>query len=41
MRQLLSPRAAKLEGAITGKALYDGRLDPAEAIALVRGARAA
>ncbi len=41
VRQLLSPRARKLEGAITGKALYDGRLDPAEAIALVRGARAA
>ncbi|MDP3548237.1 MAG: 1-(5-phosphoribosyl)-5-[(5-phosphoribosylamino)methylideneamino]imidazole-4-carboxamide isomerase [Phreatobacter sp.] len=41
VRQLLSPRAAKLEGAITGKALYDGRLDPAEAIALIRGATAA
>lgn len=41
VRQLLSPRAAKLEGAITGKALYDGRLDSAEAIALIRGARAA
>jgi len=41
VRQLLSPRARKLEGAITGKALYDGRLDPAEAIALVRGTRAA
>jgi len=41
VRQLLTPRAAKLEGAITGKALYDGRLDPAEAIALIRTARAA
>ncbi len=41
VRQLLTPRAAKLEGAITGKALYDGRLDPADAIALIRTARAA
>ena len=41
VRQLLTPRAAKLEGAITGKALYDGRLDPAEAMALIRTARAA
>ena len=38
VRELLKPRAAKLEGAITGKALYDGRLDPAEAMALIRGA---
>jgi phosphoribosylformimino-5-aminoimidazole carboxamide ribotide isomerase len=41
VRELISPRAAKLEGAITGKALYDGRLDPAEAMALIRDARAA
>ncbi len=41
VRELVSPRAAKLEGAITGKALYDGRLDPAEAMALIRQARAA
>lgn len=34
---LLAPRAAKLEGAITGRALYDGRLDPREALALVAG----
>ena len=34
---LLSPRAAKLEGAVTGRALYDGRLDPREALALVAG----
>jgi len=37
---LLEPRAAKLEGAISGRALYDGRLDPAAAMALVRAARA-
>jgi phosphoribosylformimino-5-aminoimidazole carboxamide ribotide isomerase len=41
VRELISPRAKKLEGAITGKALYDGRLDPAEAMALIRQARAA
>ena len=34
---LLAPRVAKLEGAITGRALYDGRLDPREALALVAG----
>ncbi|MGQ3674143.1 1-(5-phosphoribosyl)-5-[(5-phosphoribosylamino)methylideneamino]imidazole-4-carboxamide isomerase [Xanthobacter sp. TB0139] len=34
---LLEPRAAKLEGAISGRALYDGRLDPREALALVAG----
>lgn len=41
VRELMKPRAARLEGAITGKALYDGRLDPAEAIALVRRGRTA
>jgi len=28
-------------GAIAGRALYDGRLDPAAALALIRNARAA
>ena len=32
VKALLEPRARKLEGAISGRALYDGRLDPAEAI---------
>jgi|SRR5690606_20161094 len=32
--------AAKLEGAISGRALYDGRIDPKEALALLRKARA-
>jgi phosphoribosylformimino-5-aminoimidazole carboxamide ribotide isomerase len=31
---------AKLEGAIVGRALYDGRLDPAEALSLIRRAKA-
>jgi phosphoribosylformimino-5-aminoimidazole carboxamide ribotide isomerase len=32
---LLAPRASKLAGAITGRALYDGRLDAAAALALI------
>ncbi|WP_315813447.1 MULTISPECIES: 1-(5-phosphoribosyl)-5-[(5-phosphoribosylamino)methylideneamino]imidazole-4-carboxamide isomerase [unclassified Bradyrhizobium] len=40
VRAMLTPRAKKLEGAIAGRALYDGRLDPAEALALIRAARA-
>ncbi|MGH6866263.1 MAG: 1-(5-phosphoribosyl)-5-[(5-phosphoribosylamino)methylideneamino]imidazole-4-carboxamide isomerase [Methyloceanibacter sp.] len=35
VRRLLEPRHAMLEGAIAGRALYDGRLDPKEALALV------
>ena len=38
---LLEPRARKLEGAISGRALYDGRLDPVEALTLIRNARPA
>ncbi|NEW94900.1 1-(5-phosphoribosyl)-5-[(5-phosphoribosylamino)methylideneamino]imidazole-4-carboxamide isomerase [Rhodopseudomonas sp. BR0M22] len=41
VKTLLSPRAKKLEGAIAGRALYDGRLDPAEALALIGAAKAA
>ncbi len=41
VRALTQPRAKKLGGAIVGRALYDGRLDPAAALALVRAARAA
>jgi phosphoribosylformimino-5-aminoimidazole carboxamide ribotide isomerase len=37
IKVLLSPRSKKLGGAIAGRALYDGRLDPAEALALIRG----
>jgi phosphoribosylformimino-5-aminoimidazole carboxamide ribotide isomerase len=40
VRALLQPRAAKLAGAIAGRALYDGRLDAAAALALLRAARA-
>ena len=39
VKQLLEPRAQKLEGAIAGRALYDGRLDAAEALRMVRAAR--
>ena len=39
IRRLTLPDAAILEGAITGRALYDGRIDPAEALSLLRDAR--
>jgi phosphoribosylformimino-5-aminoimidazole carboxamide ribotide isomerase len=39
IKALLMPRAIKLEGAIAGRALYDGRLDAAEALKLIREAR--
>lgn len=39
IRALLQPRAARLEGAIAGRALYDGRLDAAQALALIRASR--
>ena len=40
VKALLDPRAKKLAGAIVGRALYDGRLDPAAALKLIRSARA-
>jgi phosphoribosylformimino-5-aminoimidazole carboxamide ribotide isomerase len=40
VKALLTPRAKKLEGAISGRALYDGRIDPAEALALIATAKA-
>jgi phosphoribosylformimino-5-aminoimidazole carboxamide ribotide isomerase len=40
VRRLLAPDCARLAGAISGRALYDGRLDAAEALALLRGAAA-
>ena len=39
VRQLLQPRARKLQGAIAGRALYDGRLDPSAALALISASR--
>ncbi len=41
VKAMLEPRAKKLEGAISGRALYDGRVDPAEALELIRSSRAA
>ncbi len=41
VKEVLAPRAKKLAGAIAGRALYDGRLDPATALGLIRSARAA
>jgi phosphoribosylformimino-5-aminoimidazole carboxamide ribotide isomerase len=38
VKRLLEPDCAILEGAISGRAIYDGRLDPAEALNLIRTA---
>lgn len=40
IKRLLKPDCARLAGAITGRALYDGRIDPGEALALIRANRA-
>jgi phosphoribosylformimino-5-aminoimidazole carboxamide ribotide isomerase len=37
IRRMTEPDARKLEGAISGRALYDGRIDAAEALRLLRG----
>lgn len=36
IRRMTMPDAARLEGAISGRALYDGRIDPAEALAVLK-----
>jgi phosphoribosylformimino-5-aminoimidazole carboxamide ribotide isomerase len=41
VERLLQPDCSRLAGAITGRALYDGRLDPGKALALIRAAREA
>ena len=38
VKALLQPEYRMLEGAITGRALYDGRIDPKEALALLEAA---
>ena len=38
VERLLQPDCVRIAGAISGRALYDGRLDPAEALALIRSA---
>jgi phosphoribosylformimino-5-aminoimidazole carboxamide ribotide isomerase len=38
VKALLTPEYRLLEGAITGRALYDGRIDPAEALKLLAAA---
>ncbi len=35
IKRLVEPACAKLDGAIVGRALYDGRLDAAEALAII------
>jgi phosphoribosylformimino-5-aminoimidazole carboxamide ribotide isomerase len=39
IERLTEPDCAVLAGAISGRALYDGRIDPAEALALLQAAR--
>jgi phosphoribosylformimino-5-aminoimidazole carboxamide ribotide isomerase len=39
IERLTAPDCAVLAGAISGRALYDGRIDPAEALALLKTAR--
>ena len=41
VRRLLEPDCEILEGAISGRAIYDGRLNSAEALALINSRRAA
>jgi phosphoribosylformimino-5-aminoimidazole carboxamide ribotide isomerase len=36
IERLLEPDCARLAGAITGRALYDGRIDPKEALEVIR-----
>jgi len=38
IRRMTKPDAKKLAGAITGRALYDGRIDAAEALSILRAA---
>ncbi len=40
IRKLVQPEYAMLEGAISGRALYDGRINAGEALALLKGAKA-
>jgi phosphoribosylformimino-5-aminoimidazole carboxamide ribotide isomerase len=39
VERLLQPDCARLAGAITGRALYDGRLDPQQALDLIKSKR--
>jgi phosphoribosylformimino-5-aminoimidazole carboxamide ribotide isomerase len=41
VERLLQPDCARLAGAITGRALYDGRLDPQQALDLIKAKRIA
>ncbi|MBI5112789.1 MAG: 1-(5-phosphoribosyl)-5-[(5-phosphoribosylamino)methylideneamino]imidazole-4-carboxamide isomerase [Rhodovulum sp.] len=41
IEKLTAPRARKLAGAIAGRALYDGRLDPKKALAMLAAAEGA
>jgi phosphoribosylformimino-5-aminoimidazole carboxamide ribotide isomerase len=38
IKRMLEPECEKIAGAISGRALYDGRIDPAAALAMIREA---
>jgi phosphoribosylformimino-5-aminoimidazole carboxamide ribotide isomerase len=40
IKKLVQPEYAMLEGAISGRALYDGRIDAKEALALLKESKA-
>jgi len=39
VQRLLEPDCERLAGALSGRALYDGRLDPTEVLELIKSAR--
>jgi phosphoribosylformimino-5-aminoimidazole carboxamide ribotide isomerase len=41
IKKLAAPECAILEGAISGRALYDGRIDPTDALAILAASKAA
>ena len=41
IKKLASSECAILEGAISGRALYDGRIDPGEALGILAASKAA
>jgi phosphoribosylformimino-5-aminoimidazole carboxamide ribotide isomerase len=41
IKKLASPECAILEGAVSGRALYDGRIDPGEALRILAASKAA
>jgi len=40
IEEMTRPEYSLLEGAISGRALYDGRIDPTDALAMLKDANA-